>query len=169
MTASERVRALLAPVVDGSGLVLEDVSVTPAGKRRVLRVVVDLPDAPPDSSPPVLGGLDLDAVAEVTRRVSTALDASDVLGGSPYVLEVTSPGVDRPLTERRHWARARGRVVVAELGDRPEPVSGRVTVVSDDGVALLTDDGTEVLAWEHLRRGRVQVEFTRRDAQDEEA
>ena len=98
-----------------------------------------------------------------------ALDASDVLGGSPYVLEVTSPGVDRPLTERRHWARARGRVVVAELGDRPEPVSGRVTVVSDDGVARLTDDGTEVLAWEHLRRGRVQVEFTRRDAQDEEA
>ena len=162
MTPSDRVRAVVQPVVAGAGLVLEDVTVTTAGRRRVLRVVVDLPE-------PAEGGLDLDTVAEVSRAVSEALDAADVLGGSPYVLEVTSPGVDRPLTERRHWARARGRLVVVEVATPASPASltGRVQSVGDDGVELATPGGTRTLAWGDLRRGRVQVEFSRA-ADDEE-
>ena len=157
MTSSDRVRALLDPVVDGAGLVLEGVTVTPAGKRRVLRVVVDLPE---DAE----GSVDLDAVADVSRAVSAALDDSDVLGGSPYVLEVTSPGVDRPLTERRHWARARGRLVQAELRGDGGTVAGRVTAVGDGGVTLVVEDGETLVPWAQLHRGRVQVEFSRPSA-----
>ena len=156
MSPSDRVRELLAPVVDGVGLVLEDVTVTPAGKRRVLRVVIDLPE---DAE----GSVDLDQVAAVSRAVSEVLDDSNVLGGSPYVLEVTSPGVDRPLTERRHWSRARGRLVLADTddeGDRSQ-VTGRVLRTGDEGVTLDTEQGETTLPWGVLRRGRVQVEFNR--------
>jgi ribosome maturation factor RimP len=161
---SARVRAVLAPVVDGAGLVLEDVTVTPAGRRRVVRVVVDLPE---DAE----GGLDLDTVADVSRAVSDALDASDVLGGSPYVLEVSSPGVDRPLTERRHWSRARGRLVIAEVhrGGTAAEVTGRVLEVGPDGVRLGTAGGTTLLTWADLWRGRVQVEFARPTDDDGDA
>lgn len=156
MTSSDRVRALLAPVVQDAGLELEDVTVTPAGRRRVLRVVVDLPED-------AVGGVDLDVVAEASRRVSEVLDGSDVLGGSPYVLEVTSPGVDRPLTQRRHWSRARGRLVRAEtrVGGVPGTVTGRVTRVDDQGVTVVGEDGTALLGWDELRTGRVQVELNR--------
>ncbi|MFZ5871897.1 MAG: ribosome maturation factor RimP [Actinomycetota bacterium] len=161
MSSPDRVRALLAPVVDGAGLVLEDVTITPAGRRRVVRVVVDLPD---DAE----GSVDLDAVADVSRAVSDALDAGDVLGGSPYVLEVTSPGVDRPLTERRHWSRARGRLVVADLHTEGGPVTGRVLATGDDGVTLDTGSGRTTLPWDAVRRGRVQVEFNRPGATTDE-
>lgn len=163
MSSPDRVRALLDPVVDGAGLVLEDVTITPAGRRRVLRVVVDLPEG-------AEGSVDLDAVADVSRAVSQALDDSDVLGGAPYVLEVTSPGVDRPLTERRHWSRARGRLVAADVvvGGERSSVTGRLLSVDDDGVRLLTDSGERALPWQDLRRGRVQVEFNRPNAGTDE-
>lgn len=154
-SAPDGVTDLLAPVVAGAGLVLEGVTITPAGRRRVVRVVVDLSD---DAT----GSVDLDEVAATARAVSDALDASDVLGGHPYVLEVTSPGVDRPLTERRHWSRARGRLVLAALSGGGE-VTGRVVDVSDEGVLLRVGDDESALAWERLGRGTVQVELNRRD------
>lgn len=157
-SAPERVTALLDPVVAGAGLVLEGVTITPAGRRRVVRVVVDLQN---DQS----GSLDLDQVAEVARIVSDALDSSDVLGGSPYVLEVSSPGVDRPLTVRRHWARARGRLVrVGLVGAAVAEVTGRLVSVDDEGVVLTTDDGERQLAWAAVGTGSVQVEFRHADA-----
>ena len=136
---------LLAPVVADQGLDLEDVVVTPAGKRRLLRVVVDQD-----------GGVGLDAVAQVSSAVSRSLDDSDVMGGLPYVLEVTSPGVDRPLTEPRHWRRATGRLVTAGLsGGRQHHGSrhgGRRRAVS------LDVDGTDTrLTWAEVTEGRVQV------------
>src|SRR3954465_3991900 len=100
----QRVRDVLEPVVAGAGYDLEDVHVTAAGRRSVVRVVVDRD-----------GGLDLDAVAEVSRVVSGVLDETDGTGEAPYTLEVTSPGVDRPLTEPRHWRRAAGRLVRVAL------------------------------------------------------
>jgi len=86
--------ALLAPVVDGLGFDLEGIEVTTAGRRRKVSVIVDRD-----------GGIDLDAVADVSKVVSDALDGSDALGDAPYVLEVSSPGVDRPLTERHRRPR----------------------------------------------------------------
>lgn len=144
-----RLVELLGPVVAAEGFDLEDVTVTPAGRRRLVRVVVDRD-----------GGVSLDDVADVSQSVSKRLDEVDVLGGSPYVLEVTSPGVDRPLTEPRHWRRARGRLVKAELREGAS-VEGRVIEADESGVEL---DGDRRFAYAELARGRVQVEFNRRDA-----
>ncbi len=160
-SAADPVASLLGPVVQQAGLVLEGVVITPAGRRRVVRVVLDLPE---DRT----GSLDLDAVAEVSRAVSDALDGSEVLGGNPYVLEVGTPGVDRPLTERRHWSRARTRLVTVTAGAGPDgptaQVTGRVRAVDDDGVTLEVEGEDRLLAWEGLGAGRVQVEFRRPEA-----
>src|SRR4051794_11455398 len=142
---------LLEPVVAAEGLDLEEVAVNRAGSRSVVRVVVDAD-----------GGLDLDAVAEVSRSVSAALDsADDVLRGA-YVLEVTSPGVDRPLTAPRHWRRARARKVKVVRTDGREVV-GRVVdadEASDGGVQLQTDTGATRLDYADVRRAVVEVEFS---------
>jgi ribosome maturation factor RimP len=140
----DRVRSALAPVVSAAGFDLEDVAVTAAGRRNVIRVVVDRD-----------GGIDLDAVAEISRVVSDALDNSDVTGSAAYTLEVTSPGVDRPLTEPRHWRRAAGRLVVAGA------VSGRVVGADDTAVTFDVDGRELVVPYADLSAGRVQVEFGR--------
>lgn len=145
----EALLGLLGPVVSDHGLDLEDVTVTPAGKRRMLRVVVDGDH-----------GVGLDTVAEVSTAVSAALDDSDAMGGAPYVLEVTSPGVDRPLTEARHWRRARTRLVKATLGDG-RTVAGRVSETDDDAVTLVVDGTPTRLPLSQVTSARVQVEFTR--------
>jgi len=155
-------RALAEPLAADAGLVLEDITVTPAGKRRVVRIVVDLPE---DRT----GGVGLDIVAEVSRSISAALEDSDVLGQQPFTLEVSSPGVSRPLTERRHWMRARGRMVKAEgvpgvKGWTSARSTGRLAVVDDEGIGF--DDGRR-LPWDEIARGLVQVEFGRADADDE--
>ncbi|MET8138970.1 ribosome maturation factor RimP [Sphaerisporangium sp. NPDC005288] len=147
----DRLIKLLEPVAASEGLDLEDVIVTPAGKRRLLRVIVDGDD-----------GVSLDKVADISQMVSQALDDSDVMGGSPYVLEVSSPGVDRPLTEPRHWRRAKGRLVKADLRDGTS-LEGRVLAVGDTGVELSVGEASRPLAWEELAKGRVQVEFRRLD------
>jgi ribosome maturation factor RimP len=147
----ERLTALLEPVVSAAGYDLEAVSVAQAGRRSIVRVVVDGD-----------GGVSLDAVADVSRRVSEALDADDaVLGAAPYTLEVTSPGVDRPLTLPRHWRRNTGRLVSVQHGGRP--VTGRI-VEADDARVVLDVDGTPVeVPYADLGAGTVQVEFSRRD------
>src|SRR5262250_1987602 len=108
------VARLLEPVITAAGMDLESVRVSPAGRRRLLRLVVDAD-----------GGVGLDEIAEVSREVSARLDASGAMGDIPYTLEVSSPGVDRPLTEPRHWRRARGRLVSVSLtvadGSAPSP------------------------------------------------
>jgi ribosome maturation factor RimP len=152
--AREHLLALLGPLVAEAGYDLEDVSVSAAGRRSLVRVTVDAD-----------GGIDLDAVAVVSRIVSDALDADSagaaagrILSGS-YVLEVSSPGVDRPLTEPRHWRRAVGRLVTVEA--KGFPVTGRVTEVDEAGVRLDVDGTARTVAWDDLGRGKVQVEFSR--------
>jgi ribosome maturation factor RimP len=141
--------ALLGPVVAERGLDLEDVVVTPAGKRRLLRVIVDQD-----------GGVELDAVAAVSSAVSQVLDESSVMGGAPYVLEVTSPGVDRPLTEPRHWRRNVSRLVKAGLADGTT-VLGRISAADDESVTLDVDGVERRLELAAVTSGRVQVEFNR--------
>lgn len=140
-------REVVEPVVQLAGFDLEDLSVTPVGKRRVLRVVVDSDT-----------GVSLDDVAELSRVTSMALDRSNAMGESPYVLEVTSPGVDRPLTEPRHWRRAIGRLVRAGLRTGGS-VTGRVVAADELHVTLRTDSGERALSYDELGRGTVQIEF----------
>jgi len=140
---------LLGPVAADRGLDLEDVVVTPAGRRRMLRVIVDRD-----------GGLGLDTVADVSTAVSRTLDETDAMGGTPYVLEVTSPGVDRPLTEPRHWRRALTRLVKVTRSDG-STTEGRLTTADDDAVTLDVDGTPTRLELATVRSGRVQVEFNR--------
>jgi ribosome maturation factor RimP len=149
---------ILTPIAEAAGFDLEAITVTAAGRRSVVRVIVDAD-----------GGIDLDAVAEVSRVIADALDEETPEGpafAGAYVLEVSSPGVDRPLTEPRHWRRNLGRLVKAEVrgaGSSAESVLGRISDVSDPGVTLLLDDGSRVLPWDTLGTGRVQIEFNRQD------
>lgn len=139
------------------GVDLETVEVTKAGRRDVVRVVVDRD-----------GGVDLDLIAEVSRRISELLDEaplSDSITG-PFVLEVTSPGVDRPLTEPRHWRRAISRLVHVSLSDGSEATGRVVSVVDDRDVTLSTDDGEIVLPLAGVTRAVVQVEFNRSGGDD---
>jgi ribosome maturation factor RimP len=145
---------LLEPVVSAEGLDLEDVTVAQAGKRRLLRVIVDRD-----------GGVSLDDVADVSQAVSAALDDDDVMGQSAYTLAVSSPGIDRPLTEPRHWRRAAKRLVKAELRDGTV-IEGRILAADDDGVDLDVEGAGQRLDYQDLTRGRVQVEFRRFDDVD---
>jgi ribosome maturation factor RimP len=160
-----RIVALVEPVVSAAGYDLEEVAVNQAGRRTVVRVVVDAD-----------GGITLDDVAAVSREVSAALDGPDDSGSSsfgrgPYTLEVTSPGVDRPLTEPRHWRRNVGRLVTVRVGDRT--VTARITAVDEQGVRLTDDKGERTATFAELGPGKVQVEFGRSKADtadpDEEA
>jgi ribosome maturation factor RimP len=146
--AAAQVQSLVEAVVGAAGLDLEAVLVRSVGRRSLVQVLVDRD-----------GGVDLDTVATVARGCSEALDTVEVFGGA-YDLEVSSPGVDRPLTEPRHWRRNTGRLVQARLRDGKE-VSGRILATNDDGITLSVGTKERTIAYADLSRGVVQVEFKR--------
>jgi ribosome maturation factor RimP len=144
-----RLAGVIQPVVVAAGMDLESVRMTIAGRRRLVRVVVDSDH-----------GVSLDDAAVVSREVSATLDATNVMGDVPYTLEVSSPGVDRPLIEPRHWRRAAGRLVRVKAG--PEgTVQGRVLAADDDGVTMDVSGAKRTFAYGDLGAGVVQVEFGR--------
>jgi ribosome maturation factor RimP len=168
--ATSRLAGWIEPVVGGAGYDLEELVITPAGRRSVVRVVVDRDR-----------GVTLDDIAEVSRAVSEVLDANDDGMGPPYVLEVTSPGVDRPLVQPRHWQRNVSRMVTVTVGPagHTDEVTGRITAVDDTGVALDVEARSKPGAkkrpptprhvpWAHLGPGRVQVEFGRPGADEDD-
>jgi ribosome maturation factor RimP len=142
MGTTDRVRDLIAPLLDTRDLELVDVELAGA----VLRVVVDRP-----------GGVDLDAVADATRVVSAALDGADPLPGR-YTLEVSSPGLERPLRRPEHFLAAVGRRVRVKTVPGVEPerrLEGDLVAAEDDGVVLRLDDGHERrLAFPDIERAR---------------
>jgi ribosome maturation factor RimP len=151
--ARARVRAVIEPVIEQAGYDLEEVNVSRAGRRHVVRVMVDTD-----------GGINLDDVAVVSREISAALDEAEERGGEvlagEYQLEVGSPGVDRPLTLPRHWRRNRGRLVAVN------GLTGRLVEVDDAGVVLDVDGVTRTLTFAELGPGKVQIEFKRLDEAD---
>jgi ribosome maturation factor RimP len=142
----------MEPVITGAGYDLEELAVSRAGRRHIVRVVVDGD-----------GGMGLDAIADVSREISTALDAAEHSGGElfagEYQLEVGSPGVDRPLTQPRHWRRNVGRLVKVRAADRQ--LTGRILAAGDAGVTLDVDGAAQEAAYGVLGPGRVQIEFNR--------
>lgn len=152
---SGRIRDLLDPVVRAAGADLEDVAVTKAGRRSLVRITVDAD-----------GGLNLDQVADVSRPVSNALDSSDLMGADPWTLEVGSRGVATPLTLPRHWRRNVGRLVKVR-GGLPTGEAEIVArlVAADEQSATLRDDDSRtetVVPLASVNRAVVQVEFQRR-------
>jgi ribosome maturation factor RimP len=144
---------LLGPVLAQHGLDLDAVEVLPAGKRRLLRVVVD-GDGPEGTGPL------LDDIAEATRAISVALDESPAVGNAPYTLEVSSRGVSRPLELPRHWRRNVGRLV-AVTTTAGESFTGRVRTAKEEAVTLEVEGSPRELALAEVAKALVQVELNR--------
>jgi ribosome maturation factor RimP len=148
----DRLAGVITDPLAAVGLDVEAVELTPAGKRRMLRVAVDKD-----------GGVTLDDIAEATKEVSRLLDDTDVMGEQPYTLEVTSPGTDRPLTLPRHWRRNQGRLVKVTLVGG-ETVTGRIRD-TDEEHATLDVDGTERdVAFTDVGKAKIQIEFNRKES-----
>lgn len=166
MTRDTGVQELIDGALHGSGVVLEEVVVTPAGRRRVVRVVIDRALEVTGDVTQTLSSLSLDEIASATRTVSDALDESDLLGEQPYTLEVTSPGVSRPLTEASHFRRNVGRLVVVTPRDG-DPVTGRIVRAGVDDLTVRipsvkkAPERDETLVYAGIDRADVQVEFSR--------
>lgn len=162
------IAAALAAPLAALSLVPVEATVTTAGTRRVLRVLVDRDVSrldPADFSshvPP----LSLDEVADATRVVGDSLDRLDLMGERPYTLEVSSPGVSRPLTGYAALRRNVGRLVALTVEDG-SPVTGRVLAVTQDEVTVETPATKKepaqrrTLPVARVRSGAVQVEFSR--------
>ena len=144
--------AVLEKPLATSGLDLEGVEISQAGRRSLVRVLVDQD-----------GGVTLDDIADATREVSRVLDDTDAMGEQPYTLEVTSPGTDRPLVHPRHWRRNRGRLVTVSLTDG-RAVTGRITD-SDETRAVVDDGGQRhELAYADVAKAKIQIEFNRKES-----
>jgi len=195
MSTQERIRQVLldlqgTPEFPGPigelGLIIEDVAVTPAGKRRLVRIWLDrdLAGLDVDDQTSVVEPLSLDEVADATRAISVALDESDAAGEMPYVLEVGSAGVDRPLTTPRHFRRNVTRLVEihrvrgSEDTQNPEgtpsagdadsaSVTGRLIAAGPTHATVLVaatkhEPQNELLIpYGDISRAQVQVEFSR--------
>ncbi|KAF5994453.1 MULTISPECIES: ribosome maturation factor RimP [Streptomyces] len=162
-TQSERLRVLLEPLVSSQGLDLEEVEVDSVGRKRVLRVVVDSDE-----------GADLDAIADVSRALSAKLDETDAMGEGEYTLEVGTPGAERELKEHRHYVRAMDRLVKFQLGDGGELVA-RILDVDEEGVDVEVPGvkgrkpTARRLVFQDIAKARVQVEFNRKNKNEENA
>lgn len=147
-----RLAEVIEPVVAREGVDLEEITVRRMGRRHLVRVTVDTD-----------GGITHEELSEVSRAVSAALDEAEERSGDitpgPYTLEVSSPGVDRPLTQPRHWHRNVGRLVSVRVNGHL--VTGRVIATDAHGVSLDVDGRRVDATFAELGPGRVQVEFTR--------
>jgi ribosome maturation factor RimP len=162
------------------GLRIEDVAVTPAGKRRLVRIWLDrdLAGLEPGDESSVIDPLSLDEVADATRVISAGLDASDALGEAPYVLEVGSGGVERPLTAPRHFRRNVNRLVEIRrtkgaAGAVGDPITVRLLAAGPTDATVLVaatknEPGTQLrIPYSDIERAQVQVEFARATAEEE--
>ena len=157
-TDPESLENFLRPIVQQFGCDLEAADVAPApGRGRMLRVLVDRD-----------GGISLDDVAEVTRAISKALDADDVMGDGAYTLEVSSPGVDRPLTLPRHWRRNISRLVEVTLV-AGGTVTGRIKAATDEAAELDVKGRPRTIAYADITKAKIQIEFNRPAGNDEPA
>ncbi|WP_323794191.1 ribosome maturation factor RimP [Nocardioides sp.] len=147
-----RIESEVTAPLSALGLDVEAVELTPAGKRRVLRIAVDKD-----------GGVTMDDVAAATREINQVLDDNDVMGQQPYTLEVTSRGVDRPLTLPRHWRRNADRLVKVTLTDGSS-VTGRIGDSDEESVVVEVSGVEKRLALESIERALVQIEFNRPSA-----
>ena len=164
---AQRIHALLAPTVAAADLFLEEVKVHFAGNHRTVSVVVDLPENE-------TGGVGLDAISALSRQLSDVMDTDPNDDGSVYDLEISSPGATRPLTEPRHWRRALGRMAKVNASDR-ENFMGRILDVDEEGVLFQPElpvkkgmkpkqGEARSIGFSLIRRGNVEVEFTRAEA-----
>ena len=152
MSLAVNLTELLNPVVSRAGFVLEEVTVTPVGKRRLVSVVIDRENSNPS----------LDEVTVVSKEISVILDTYSQMGEMPFTLEVTTPGVDRPLTLPRHWKKNIGRLVkiTPKQGDK---FIGRISEFSENQVKLELEKELLTVDLGDVSRAQIEVEFNRKE------
>jgi ribosome maturation factor RimP len=155
MAITDQIAALVTPAVQAQGFFLEDVHLVSPGKHRIVTCIVDGESA-----------LNLDQVTSVSRVISELLDEAPFMGETPFTLEVTSPGVDRPLTKPRHFLKNHDRLLKVVKNDG-DVVTGRITASSELDVTLLVEtkkeSGEVVVAYSDIKRATVEIEFNRKD------
>lgn len=152
MSLVNNLTELLTPAVTRAGFVLEEVTVTPVGKRRLVAVVVDCEDRNPS----------LDEVTVVSKEVSAILDNYTQMGEMPFTLEVTTPGIDRPLTLGRHWKKNVGRLVkiTPKTGEK---YIGRIASVKENAVTIEMKGKESEISFAEISRAQIEVEFNRKE------
>lgn len=151
---ASRLEPIVAEAVTTAGFDLDSFEVQQAGRRQLVKVVVDSDD-----------GVGLDEVAEISRKVSAALDENEHVLASAYTLEVTSPGLDRPLTQQRHWRRARFRLVKITPAEGVAFV-GRVGHAGDKAARVLVDGSIRDVRYGGVAKAVVEIEFKQPPAED---
>lgn len=149
MFSASALRPHIEPLVLAMGMDLEDLEVSRAGRRSVVRVLVDID-----------GGVSLDQIADLTQRISAAIDHEPAFGDQAFTLEVSSPGVDRPLTLPRHWRRNIGRLVTVTDAEGSKR-TGRIVAVDDTAAQVDFDGRHDSVGFDQVRKARIEVEFTR--------
>ena len=152
MSLEKNVIEVLAPMLERAGYLIESVKITPAGKRSVVSVIVDHEEK----------NLSLDEVTEASKIVSGILDNYSQLGERSFTLEVTSPGIDRPLTVPRHWRKNLGRLVTITPFEGTAR-TGRIVSASDRGAIVDSNDIEESVPFESIKRAQIQIEFNRKE------
>ena len=153
MDLVQEITIAITSAVESHGLILEEVSVVSPGNRRLITCVVD-----------GLESINLDDVTVASKEISAILDAADFLGETPFTLEVTSPGVDRPLTQPRHWQKNVTRLVRSVMVNG-EVVIGRVDAVHDESVCVIVPGKVAKkieLPFAEIKRAEVEIEFNRK-------
>ena len=156
MSLTEIIFEAISPAVEASGYFLEEVQILSPGNRRVITCIVDGKN-----------NLNMDEVTALSREIAGVLDEAPFMGETPFTLEVSSPGVDRPLTHPRHWVKNQDRLVRVIL-QSGEVVAGRIISVSDEGAQLLTGEksAAEVgVLFTDIKKALIEIEFNRKGAE----
>lgn len=153
-----KIAAVVEPILTENGLELDELTITPLGKRKLLRITVD-GDGPEGRGPL------LDDISATSRQLSVALDSSDAVGSAPYTLEVSSRGVTKPLTEAKHYRRNASRLVKLQCGEAE--VLGRILGCSESDVTLEVDGDQQTFLLAEITKAVVQVELTKNKKNEE--
>ena len=155
MALKDQISELVTPALSQAGYFLEDINIVTPGQHRIVTVIVDGESA-----------LNLDQVTVASKLVSELLDEATFMGETPFTLEVTSHGIDRPLTLPRHFAKNVTRLLKVVMTDG-EVVTGRITSNTETEVTLtVTEKKTTkdvVVALADIKRATVEIEFNRKD------
>jgi len=143
MSNKEQVLAVITPAIESLGFYVEDITITSAGKRSMLTVIVD-----GDTH------LSLDQVTVATKAISEIVENLPTLGNNPFTLEVTSPGLDRPLTKPRHWRKNQDRLIKIVLNDGKEKM-GRIKDSTESSVTV----DEQVINFADIKRAILEVDF----------
>ncbi len=155
MSLVEQVTDAISPAIAAAGFYLEEVQILSPGRRRTITCIVDGEKS-----------LNLDEVTVASKLIAEILDAAAFLDETPFTLEVTSPGVDRPLTHPRHWRKNLTRLVRVVMTDG-DVVEGRIISCDDTCVNLLVGEKVqkeETFQFADMKKALIEIEFNRKDS-----